>query len=359
MTLVALIGGCAVVDTPQLAVYALELLDGEAVFGHTVVPAPAQDVLSISPEMQRFIVGDFGQSPFSHVRFRRLLQKLEQQGFFANPYDQSATFSAAQTFDSKKGNCIAYTNLFIALARGARIHARYQKVHIPLTWELSSGLLLRVNHINARVDGVRLPGSGSHEISVDFNSVRLGEDSRKEIISDERAASMFYANLSIKHMREADYEEAFAYLKRAALTAGDNPDVWINLGALYSMLNHDAYAEQAYQVARSIDGKDQAAISGLVKVLRKQGRVEEAEVFVTLALRYQRANPYYHYAKAEQAFNAGAFDQAMTAINRAIKLKRRNPQFYAFRAAMAQQLGDQRLFTKSVRLQRRFRKKES
>lgn len=137
---------------------------------------------------------------------------------------------------------------------------------------------------------------------------------------------MFYANLSIEHMREADYEEAFAYLKLAALTAGDNPDIWINLGAVYSMLNHDVYAEQAYQVARSIDGKDQAAISGLAKVLRKQGRVEEAEVFATLALRYQPANPYYHYAKAEQAFNAGAFDQALTAINRAIKLKRRNPQ---------------------------------
>lgn len=116
MTLAALIGGCAVVDTPQLAVYPPELFDGEAVFGRTVVPAPAQDLLSISPEMQRFIAGDIGQSSFSHVRLRRLLQKLEQQGFFANPYDQSATFSAEQIFDNEKGNCIAYANLFIALA---------------------------------------------------------------------------------------------------------------------------------------------------------------------------------------------------------------------------------------------------
>jgi len=359
LILMALISGCAAVDVTQQARYAPQLLDGTAVFGHPVAPAPEQDPLFVSLKMREFVAQDVGGASFPHVRFRRLMHKLEQQGFFANPYDQSATFSAAQTFDQKKGNCIAYTNLFIALAREANLNARYQKVHVPPEWELSSGLLLRVNHINVHVSGVRLPSAGSDELSVDFNSVRPAQDSRKEIISDAHAASMFYANLSIEHMREADYEQAFAYLKRAALTAKDNPDVWTNLGALYSILDHDAYAEQAYRVARGIDSQDQAAISGLAKVLLRQGRVEEAEAFAAMVLRYQRANPYYHYARAEQAFNQGAFDQALEAINQAIKLKRRNPQFYALRAATAQQLGDQRLFAKSMRLQHRFSKKES
>jgi tetratricopeptide (TPR) repeat protein len=355
----SLISGCAAVDVPQQARYAPQLLDGTAVFGHSVAAAPEQDPLSVSLQMREFVAQDVGSSSFPHVRFHRLMHKLKQQGFFANPYDQSATFSAAQTFSQKKGNCVAYTNLFIALAREANLNARYQKVHVPPKWELSSGLLLRVNHINVHVGGVLLPGAGSDEISVDFNSVRPAKDSRKEIISDAHAASMFYANLSIEYLREADYEQAFAYLKRAALTAKDNPDVWTNLGALYSILDHDVFAEQAYRVARGIDGKDQAAISGLAKVLLRQGRVEEAEAFAALVLGYQRVNPYYHYARAEQAFNQGAFDQALEAINQAIKLKRRNPQFYALRAATAQQLGDQRLFAKSLRLQHRFSKKES
>jgi len=359
LILMALISGCAAVDVTQQVRFVPQLLDGTAAFGRSIAPAPHQDPLSMSRQMREFIAQDVGSSSFPHVRFRRLMHKLEQQGFFGSPYDQSATFSAAQTFDRKKGNCVAYTNLFIALAREANLDASYQKVHVPPKWELSSGLLLRVNHINVHVGGVRLPGAGSDELSVDFNSVRPAQDSRKEIISDAHAASMFYANLSIEHLGEADYEQAFAYLKRAALTASDNPDVWTNLGALYSILGHDAYAEQAYRVARGIDSKDQAAISGLAKVLRKQGRIEEAEAFAAMVLRYQRVNPYYHYARAEQAFNQGAFEQALEAINRAIKLKRRNPQFYAFRAATAQQLGDQRLFAKSLRLQHRFTKKES
>jgi len=358
-TLAALISACALVDGAQQARYAPELLDGTAVFGHYVAPAAERYPLALSLQMREFVTQNVGRSSFPHVRFRRLMQQLERQGFFANPYDQTATFSAAQTFDSKKGNCIAYTNLFIALAREADLDARYQKVHVPPTWELSSDLLLRVNHINVHVGGVRLPNTGSDDISVDFNSVRPGEDSRKEIISDAHAASMFYANLSIEHMHEARYEQAFAFLKRAILTAQDNPDVWTNLGALYSILGHDAYAEQAYRIARSIDASNQAAISGLAKVLRKQGRNQEAEVFNALVRRYQRINPYYHYAKAEQAFSTGAFEQALDAINRAIKLKRTNPQFYAFRAATAQQLGDQRLFAKSVRQQNRFSKNES
>ncbi len=357
--LAALISGCAAVDvTPQVR-YAPEVLDGTGLFGHFVEPAPEQNPLAMSPQMRKFVAEEVGSSSFPHRRFRRLMNKLEKQGFFANPYDQSATFSAAQTFESKKGNCIAYTNLFIALAREANLDARYQKVHVPPKWEMSSGLLLRVNHINVYVGGVRLPAATSDEINVDFNSVRPADDSRKEIISDAHAASMFYANLAIDHMREADYERAFAYLKRAALTSGRNPDVWTNLGALYSTLGHEDFAEQAYRVARRIDDKDQAAIAGLAKVLRKQGRTGEAEALAALVISYQRVNPYYHYAIAEQAYSEGAFDQALIAINRAIKLKRRNPQFYAFRAATAQQLGDHRLFTKSVRLQHRFSKNES
>lgn len=359
IALAAFCGGCATTERADRVRYAPELIDGRAVFGQAVAAAPAQSVLSVTPAMRDFINNDIGNSAFPHQRFRRLMQKLEGQDFFVNPYDQSATFSAAQTFTSKRGNCVAYTNLFIALAREASLDARYQKVHVPPKWELSSGLLLRVNHINVHVAGVRLPGAGSDELSVDFNSVVPAEGVATEIISDAHAESMFYANLSIDHLHEGDHEQAFAYLKRAVLTAPDNPDVWTNLGALYSILDHDAYAEQAYRVARSIDGKDPAAMAGLAKALRNQGREAEAEIFTAMVSRYQSANPYYHFAKAEQAFSVGAYDTALESINRAIKLKRRSPEFYALRAATAQQLGNARLHAKSIRLQHRFSKEDS
>jgi len=351
--------GCTGMGGTRVEVhYAPELIDGKAAFGHTVAAAPTQELLEVSPAMQQFIAEDVGKAQFAHTRFHRLMRKMVREGFFINQYDRSATFSAAETFDTKKGNCIAYTNMFIALAREARLEASYQLVHEPPRWEVESGFLLRANHINVHIKGVRLPGEFSNELSVDFNEVEPDDDSPREIISDAHAASMFYANLSVDHLHKDEYEAAFGYLKRAIQTAPTNIDVWNNLGALYSILEKDELAEQAYQVARSINARDKTAISGLVKVLRKQGRNEEAEGYHRLVIRYRDRNPYYHYAVAEQAFRSATYEEALTAIGQAIKLKRNNARFYALRAAAAQELGDEQLFAKSVRLQRRHGKDE-
>lgn len=353
----AICSGCAGVGSAPIDVqFPPALVDGTAAFGYTVPAAPAQDLLAVSPAMQAFIAEDVGEAPSAYARFHRLMRKMIREGFFINQYDRAATFSAAETFDIKKGNCIAYTNLFIALAREARLEASYQVVHEAPRFEVESGFLLRTNHVNVLLEGLRLPGQFGNELSVDFNDIEPDNDSRREVISDAYAASMFYANLSVDHLHLDEFEQAFAYLRRAIQTAPENIDVWNNLGALYSIMEKDALAEQAYQIARSINVRDKTAISGLVKVLLKQGRDDEAEGYRRLVLRYQSRNPYYHYAVAEQAFRSAAFDEALTAINQAIQLKRNNPRFYALRAATAQELGDEQLFAKSVRLQRRHSK---
>ncbi len=353
----ALCSGCAgMVTTPVDVQYPETLIDGRAAFGHSVPAAPEEDLLGVSPAMREFIAEDVGHAQFAHSRFHRLMRKMVREGFFINQYDRAATFSAAETFDSKKGNCIAYTNMFIALAREARLDASYQLVHEAPRWEVESGFLLRANHVNVHIRGVRLPGEFSNELSVDFNAVEPDDDSPRQIISDAHAASMFYANLSVDHLHNEDYEQAFAYLKRAIQTAPENIDVWNNLGALYSILEKDELAEHAYQVARSINARDKTAISGLVKVLRKQGREEEAEGYHRLVLRYRDRNPYYHYAVAEQAYRQASYEEALTAINQAIRLKRNNARFYALQAATAEVLGDTQLLAKSTRLQRKHAK---
>ena len=81
-------------------------------------------------------------------------------------------------------------------------------------------------------------------------------------------------------------------------------------------------------------------------------------MYANLVKKYQAKNPYYHYAVAEQAFHNAAFDEALLAVNQAIKLERDNARFYALRAATAQELGDQDLEQKSLRLQARHSKRK-
>ena len=306
--------------------------------------------------MQAFVDSGVGNSNFSFSRFRRLLTHMIDAGFFINQYDRTATFTAAETFTARKGNCLAYTNLFVALARAADLDASYQVVDGPPVWDAESGFLVRNNHINVRVDGVRFPGLDPGELTVDFNSVEADPLAFTRKVTDSYAASLFYANVAIEHLHAKDYRQTFGYLKRAVLTEPNNIDVWNNLGALYSILDKVEFAEQAYRLAMQIDPTDKTAVSGLAKSLAKQGREEEAEKYTRLATRYQNRNPYYHFALAQQALHNDAFNEALDAINQAIQLKRDNPRFYALRAAAAQELGDEALVAASERLQRKHSK---
>ena len=218
---------------------------------------------------------------------------------------------------------------------------------------MESGFLVRNNHVNVLLEGLKAPGNSISDITVDFNLVRVANDVPRTTISDAYAESMFYGNLAIQQLHKGDKRAAFGYLKRAVLTEPANTDAWNNLGALYSMSNHPVLGQQTYEMALSIDKRNETAIAGLAKTLRQQSKHEEADRYEALAVKYQRKNPYYHFALAEQAFRNDAFELALHSIEQAISLQHDNARFYALRAAAAQELGNLALQQKSIRLQQK------
>ncbi len=357
---VLLLAGCVTqTGTRREQSYPVELFDGSALFGQVIEPAPALDLLTVSPEMSEFVASTRGEGHFESLRFRRLMRKMVEDGFFIDQYDRDATYSAAKTFSVRKGNCLAYTNMFIALAREAGLDAKYQLVDTQPTWDVESGFLVRNNHVNVLLEGLKSPGNNVSDITVDFNLVRVADDVPRQTIGDAYAESMFYGNLAVQQLHKGDQRAAFSYLKRAVLTEPANTDVWNNLGALYSMSNRPELGQQAYEIALSLSKRNETAIAGLAKTLRQQAKHEAADHYEALAAKYQRKNPYYHFALAEQAFRNDAFEFALHSVEQAISLQRDNARFYALRAATAQELGDLALQQKSIRLQQKHTDKKT
>ena len=162
--LMAILGGCAGVSNKiELTQSHMKLLTGEAIFGEPVQvsESTALDPLHINDEM-RIFVGDIASAKPETARYRKLITKLERNGYYDESYDPTLTSSASETFASKKGNCLSYTNMFVALARIANLDAQYQLVHMRFpSWDVQGRLLIRNNHINrieaqalvARFDG--------------------------------------------------------------------------------------------------------------------------------------------------------------------------------------------------------------
>lgn len=354
VTLLLAVAGCVHVPAEPNKLD-LQLLHGAEVFGHEITPAPTEDLLALSPEMHDFLNPDISSPDIAYTRFRRLMRGLQEGGHFANNYDAGGTFSAAQTFADGKGNCLGYTNMFIALARGARLDAKYQLIEADPNWNVESGYLIKNNHVNVVVEGIRLTSTYQDEVIVDFNLVRPDPNySTAEVISDDFASALFHANLAVDAMHAGEYEAAFAHLKRGALTAPENKMVWANLGVLLSKLGHPALAQRAYEQVLRLDARDKSAWVGMAVNLRAQGKHEEAAAYNQRVERYQLRNPYYHYALAESAYRQQDYTTALASVQKAISMRGQEARFHLLRAATAMELGDEQLAQRSKRLAAKY-----
>lgn len=332
------------------------LLTGSAVFGEAVSPveAPVFDLLHTTADMHAF-VAEIDDARLAVMRFRGLIRRLSEHGYFDNVYDAAATNTAAATFATKTGNCISYTNLFIALARAANLDAHYQIVEVDHpTWNVETGLLIRNNHINVVIEGPRFNRRRGSGYTIDFNLIDPDPQARVLKVSDAYAESLFYANLSVAEILKGHERLGFALLLRGIESEPRNPDLWVNLGAFYGRKQQHGLAIAAYQIARQLNPRDKIVLSGLERSYRALGDTDRADALLQKVRRYRQQNPFFHFAVAQTAYEEGNFQLSLTAIDKAIRLKKRNPRFHFLKSLSQRRLGNEKDAARSLRKAQRY-----
>lgn len=331
--------GCATVgsnsQSTNPADLDLDLVNAVALFG----PPPAQpavdfaqpeDVLALTPEIRKFtkrLVRN-GLPPMD--RARRLVQALIRKDFFADGYYTDATRTAAELFVERAGNCLSYTNLYVAMARELGLDAQFQMARIPATWSSDSGYLVRSRHINVLIRDPRVPSADW--VTVDFNKVATSSLYPHRTVSDAYALSSFYNNIAVDYLYSGNYRATVTLLAQAIEVDPTNADAWVNLAAVYSRHSMLEETRAAFTHALKVEPGNESALAGMVRLLKAEGNKEEAlRVAEEMRSRRER-DPYFHFAMAQAAYEQQDFDQSITHINRAIELRARSGPFYYLRA---------------------------
>ncbi len=338
---VSMLSACITLPGQQ-ADFDPQLINGERAFGEEVLLSEAGDaqLTELSPDMKVYLHNTVGDTKLAVSKFRRLFAGLNDDGYFSSAYDANKTFNAADTFANKAGNCLSYTAMFVSMARAAGMDARFQIVKVPPTWDADSGYLIRYTHINVLVSGVRMDKLGGGDFTVDFNAVHPEPEYTRRIVSDRYAESLFHANRSVTALRQGNDRLGLAHLRAAIELEPNNPDMWINLGAFYGKLDNFQAAIDAYSIALDLDYGNKSAYSGLARAYSGIGDQEMAGFYLAKVKRYRDKNPYYHFALAQAEYEDSDYSGALSAINVAIDLKRRNGRFYFMKGLTQQKLGD-------------------
>lgn len=314
-----LLSGCAGNPVPRAAVDALPPLqvDGELVAVEDVARlAPTPDLLATTEDMRKFVSRYAAGVNNPRQRLTNLHRAVSSPAMLDLQYDPFADGSAVEVFERGSANCLAYTHLFVALAREAGLEAHYQWLEQRPQWTRMGERVALQLHVNVVV---KLRGGEQYMVDIDPLPSREIADTR--LISDADAAALYHNNLAMDALANGDLAGAWLQLVRGLQLSPGLAQLWVNLGAIYRAAGQLEVAEQSYFQALRIDPHDRSAMNNLTVLYRLQGREHERAYWAERVQRYQTKNPFYHAWQGDMAGEEGDWDSAREHYLKALSLR--------------------------------------
>lgn len=316
-----------------------ELLAGPVLGASPELSAPVSDeqVLAVTAEMRAFLDEHVHRKAADQVKLQELIEAIITTKAFALEFDDQ-TRTASEAFERRTGNCLSFSNLFVALAREVGLRASFQEVDLPPDWSLDKDVFVLNRHVNVRVD---LDPLSDHVVDFNIDDFRASYTTRE--ISDDRARAHYFNNMGVESMQAGDAVTAVAFFRQAL---ADNDlefsPAWTNLGTLYLRLGHSGHAEAAYLQALKVDRDEVVAMSNLAGLYDRQGDPKRAAEYRKRVIRHRQQNPYYRYQRAREAYGAGDWDAAIGHLRFAVRRKPKEARFCDLMARCHRGKGDER-----------------
>ena len=238
-------------------------------------------------------------------------------------YDRLSNKTAQQVFYEGKGSCLAYTNLFIGMAREVGIDAVYVDVKTIELISKEADVIVNNGHITA---GIR---SGPKLNLIDFDRTPEREYFGAKAIDDFEAIANYYNNQGY----------LYGYFAETAGDLGDNFDPEAaelemyevaldvypnflrarnNLGVALRRRGRVAEAIEQYKLALQTDPKFADAHSNLGAAYYSLGRVDDAIAEFELAAESGGSNGYYYHHLGVIKFQQKNYRDALKHFKKAV-----------------------------------------
>lgn len=268
----------------------------------------------LTPEMRRWVRERAGLGGDPAVRLEQLLQSLLHRGEAPLVYESGHTATAREVWESGRANCLAFTHLYVGMAREVDLPVYYLRVSDLQSFEKDGDLVIASEHITAAY------GAPNQRRVLDFSDRPVTPYHVIEPIPDLTAIALFYSNRGAERIRDGRNAEALEALWTAVRLDPELSDGWVNYGVALRRSGRTEEAESAYRRALELDPGQISAYQNLAALLELQGRADEARDLLAVTDRGANRNPYSYLALGDLSLRGGRLDEAERFYRRALRL---------------------------------------
>lgn len=301
-------------------------------------PENWSDLLVVDGPMRTYFAERLSTGTGAKERLREIVDLILEPRGLGFAYDAEATFDARETFRRRRGNCVSFSFLVVAVAREFGLRASFQSIESAIRWDRFGDIVASVRHLNIRVE--TFDAIYVVDLQPDFIVSPKLESIR--VVHDKRACAQFYSNTGFFRFVHGEAQEALRYLTIATAIDPGYAGAWANRAAVLTEMGDPGAARKSYEQALRADRHCVVAQVGMVDVLHRLGSAEDLELAAKFERKVQaihERSPYYLQYKATEAGDQGDWATAEKYLRRAIALKDNEPEFYVQRVTALQHLG--------------------
>jgi Flp pilus assembly protein TadD len=278
---------------------------------------------AVNDEMRAWLRGAVDRGGDASTRLQGLVRSLLAANELHLEYESEALGTAAQAFESRRANCLAFTNLFVAMARALGLEAYFLEVDDVERFAKEGDLVVVSGHVTAGY------GPPAQRVILDFTpgEPKAYRDMRQ--LSDVTAVALYYSNQGAQLLRGNDAAAAREWLETAVRLDPELSGGWVNLGVARRRTGDPVGAEAAYVRALEADPGATSAYLNLAALLRLTGRSAQAEELLAITDRRDNRNPYNYLELGDLSLRRGRIEDAERFFRRALRLDRESAEPYA------------------------------
>jgi tetratricopeptide (TPR) repeat protein len=253
----------------------------------------------------------------------RARQRHHQPPGMSISYDWLSNKTAQQVFYEGRGNCLAYSNLFIGMAREVGLDAVYVDVTTIERISKEAEVIVNNGHITA---GIR---TGPDLVMIDFTRTPEREYMGAKVIDDFEAIANYYNNQGFLYGYYSEtagdmgdeFDPAAAELEMYQMALDVRPDFGRarnNLGVAFRRRGRVDDAIAQYKLALEEDPKFAEARSNLGAAYYSQGRIDDAIHEFENAARTGGSNAYFYHHLGVIQYQQGHYEEALQQFKKAI-----------------------------------------
>jgi Flp pilus assembly protein TadD len=282
-----------------------------------VEPAGIPNPLETTDEIRAF-AREVAGSGSMFDRLSRIQGAMFDRSMFTIDQESPETLTAAEAFERRRGNCVSFTNLFLAMARSLGIQLQAGLVIQRESSEKKDDLVLVYTHMVAVVRFVK--GFAIYDFFA--ASERRGAEIR--LLDDMALTGILVSNRGVTALRDHDFPLALARFEAAVRLAPQFTGGWGNLGLARWKMGDAAGALAAYRLALAVDSHQPTVLHNLAAMYQAQGKFESAKAALAAA-DLKTVSPHSLIVRGDLELSSGDVKEALRNYRAARSLAPKSP----------------------------------